>query len=102
MLETNLKYEKLLLMPYFQNRKSATNFNPPNRRWGPSFNWGAQKIVVFSGNSAVYPNMSAAETPLKSATLSDSCCLKTTLVVFVAKNCGFYQNLKKISTTNEN
>jgi len=48
------------------------------------------------------PNRSAPATPLKSATLWGSCCLKTTLVVFVAKNCWFYQNLKKIGTTNEN
>ena len=37
----------------------------------------------------------APATPLKSATLWGSCSLKTTLVVFVAKNCWFYQNLKK-------
>ena len=38
-------------------------------------------------------------------TLLGSCCLKTTLVVFVAKNCWFYQNLKKserpLSNTNQ-
>ena len=48
------------------------------------------------------PNRSAPATPLKSATLWGSCCLKTTFVVFVAKNWWFYQNLKKIGTTNEN
>jgi hypothetical protein len=45
--------------------------------------------------------MTSEATPLKSATLWGSCCLKTTLVVFVANNCWFYQNLKKIGTTNE-
>ena len=43
----------------------------------------------------------APATPLKPATLWGSCCLKTTIVVFVAKNCWFYQNLKKIATMNE-
>ena len=55
MLNTNLKNEKFFLMPYFQNQKSATNFDPPNRRWGPFYHWGAPKIVVFSRKSAVYP-----------------------------------------------
>ena len=51
------KVEKLqnVFWPYFPNLKSATYFDPPNRRWGPFFNWGAPKIVVFSGKSAVYP-----------------------------------------------
>ena len=43
-------------------------------------NQEAPKIRVSSGKSA-------AATPLKSATIWGSCYLKTTLVVFVAKNC---------------
>jgi len=46
--------------------------------------------------------MSAPATSLSSATIWGSCCLKTTLVVFVAKNCWFYQNVKNIGTTNGN
>ena len=55
MLETNLKNGKHLLLPKFQNQKSATNFDPPNRRWGAFFNQGGPKIRVFSRKSTVYP-----------------------------------------------
>ena len=46
-----------------------------------------QKSEFFQERVPYTPNMSAPATPLKSATLWGSCCLKTTLVVFVAKNC---------------
>ena len=42
------------------------------------------------------------ETSIYSTKLCRSCCLKTAFVVFVAKNCWFYQHIKKISTINEN
>ena len=35
--------------------KISATLDPPNRRWGPFFNQGAPKIVVFSRKSAVYP-----------------------------------------------
>ena len=60
-----------------------------------------QKWYIFSVWSRHFWQGGAAATPLKSASLWGSCCLKTTLVVFVAKNCWFYQNLEKIGTTNE-
>ena len=44
----------------------------------------------------------APATSLNSVTLWGSWCLKTSFVVFVAENCWFYQNPKKIGTTNEN
>ena len=69
---------------------------------GPFSTGNLQKSEFFRKRVPYIPNMSAPATPLKSATLWGSCCLKTTLVVFVAKNCWFYQNLKKIGTTNEN
>ena len=61
----------------------------------------SQKWLNFRVWVPYTPNMSAPATPLNSATLWGSCCLKTTLVVFVAKNCWFYQNLKTIGSTNE-
>ena len=70
---------------------------------GDPFSTGnLQKSEFFRKKVAYTLIRSAPATPLKSATLWGSCCLKTTLVVFVAKNCWFYQNLKKIGTTNEN
>ena len=77
MINTNLKNGKLFLMPYFQNQKSATNFDPPNRRWGPFYHWGAPKIVVFSEKSAVY---------LEYECRSNTTYLSNTLGVMLLKN----------------
>ena len=94
-IEKNFFYKKWVFLLLLKKIKISATFDPPNRRWGAIFNRGAPKNgVFFSLNS--FP-----ATPLKSATLWGSCCLKTTKVVFVAKNCWFYQNLKKIGTTNE-
>ena len=54
MLETNLKNGKHLLLPYFTNHSSATNFEPPNRRWGPFYNRRAPKFGVFSRKSGSF------------------------------------------------
>ena len=54
---------------------------------GDPFSTGElQKSEFFQEREPYTPNRSAPATPLKSATLWGSCCLKTTLVVFVAKN----------------
>ena len=75
---------------------------PPNCSWQLFSTENPQKTSFFWvwGCSGVMRGSPA--TPLNSATLWGSCCLKTTFVVFVAKNCWFYRNLKKIGTTNEN
>ena len=62
----------------------------------------SQTWYIFSVWSRHFCQGGSPATPLKSATLWRSCCLKTTLVIFVAENCWFYQKLKKIGTTNEN
>ena len=46
-----------------------------------------EKWYIFCVWSRHFWQGGAPTTPLKSATLWGSCCLKTTLVVFVAKNC---------------
>ena len=87
----------------FSKSKIGNKFRPPQIVDGDPFCTGElQKSVIFHVWVAYSPNWSAPATSLKSATLWGSCCLKTTLVVFVAKNCWFYQYLKKIGTTNEN
>ena len=45
---------------------------------------------------------SPPKTPINSATLWRSCCLKTTIVVFVTENCWFYQHPQKTGVTKEN
>ena len=102
MLETNLKNGKLLFLSKIKNLKSATNIYPQIVDGDPFSTVDFQKPVIFRVWVTYSPNMSAPATSLKSATLWGSCCLKTTLVVFVAKNCWFYQYMKKIGTTNEN
>ena len=61
-----------------------------------------QKSLIFRVWRRHFFQGGAPATSLKWATLWGSCCLKTTLVVFVAKNCWFHQNTKKIGTTDEN
>ena len=83
MLETNLKSEKLFLLPYFQNLKSATNFDPQVIDGNPFSTGNLQKSEFFRKKVTYTLSRSAPEPPLKSATLWGSCCLRTTLV---AKN----------------
>ena len=81
----------------------GNKFRPPQIVDGDPFSTGKlQKWYIFCVWSPHFCQGYAPATPLKSATLWGSCCLKTTLVVFDAKNCWFYQNLKKMGTTNEN
>ena len=82
--------------------KISATLHPPNRRYGAIFNWGAPKTEFFSVSSYCEAMRESPTTPLKSATLWGSCYLKSTKVVFVADNCWFYQNVKKIGATNEN
>ena len=86
---------KKLRCPFFVE---VSTFEIGNKFWTPQildgdpFSTGElKKPVIFCVWVAYTPNMSAPATSLKSATLWGSCCLKTTLVVFVAKNCWFYQ-----------
>ena len=54
-----------------------------------------QKSIIFRVWGHHFCLGGAPTTSLKSATLWGSCCLKTSVVAFVAKNCWFYQKLKK-------
>ena len=65
--------------------KISATFDPPNRRWGAIFNQGAPKNVVFLRFKGFWGYEGSSATPLNSATLWGSCCLKTTEVVFVAE-----------------
>ena len=95
----NKKWAVLLLL---KKIKISETPEPPNRRWGAVFSRKSPQNVVFLVWVLFGAMRGSPATPLKSATLWGSCCLKTTLVGFVANNCWFYQNLKKIGTTNEN
>ena len=102
MLETSLKNEKLFL----HQRSQIVDLTEISVIWGSvltSF-WvkDNKKWYNFCFWSRHFFLGSAPATPLKSETIWRSCCLKTTIVVFVANNCWFYQNLNKICTTNEN
>ena len=71
----------------FLKSKIGNKFRPPQIVDGDPFSHGnLQKSEFFRKKVAHTPSMGAPATPLKSATLWESCCLKTTLIVFVAKN----------------
>ena len=78
------------------------NFCPPELDGDPFSTGEPQKSEFFREITWYYPQRGPPATPFNSATLWGSCCLKTTIVVFIDKNCWFYQNLKKIGTINEN
>ena len=87
----------------FLKSKIGNKVWPPKSSMGTLFQPGIPKNGTFFwvwGRN--FCDGGAPATSLNSATLWGLCCLKTTLVVFVAKNCWFYQNLEKIGTTNEN
>ena len=78
------------------------NFCPPALDGDPFSTGEPQKSEFFQERTSHFLQRGPPATPFKSATLWRSCCLKTAIVVFVAKNCRIYQNLKTIGTTNEN
>ena len=67
----------------------ARNFDPPKSSMGSYFQQKIPKIRSFLSLGMLwgYNEVPRPATPLKSVTIWGSCCLKTTIVVFVAKNC---------------
>ena len=68
--------------------KNRQQISTPQIVDGEPFSTGeVQKSIIFRVSSGNFCQRGAPATPFKSATFWGPCCLKTTLVVFVAKNC---------------
>ena len=80
---------------YWRKNFFRRNFCAPELEMGTIFRPDAPKIGVFWGKIVLFPLEGPPATRFSSATLWGSSCLKTTLVVSVAKNCWFHQKLKK-------